>query len=39
MKVTDLNRNVEIDICFNNILGVINSKLLKAYADINTKIK
>lgn len=34
-----MSRNIEIDICFNNILGVINSKLLKAYADINPKIK
>jgi DNA polymerase sigma len=31
--------DVQVDICINNVLGAINSKLLRQYCDINEKIK
>lgn len=38
MKLKDTTRNVDIDVCFNNILGVINSKLLYAYSQLDPKV-
>lgn len=31
----DKRSKVEIDLCVNNILGAINTRLLKAYADLH----
>ncbi|CAD8106407.1 unnamed protein product [Paramecium sonneborni] len=39
MKIEDSNNKIEIDICFNNLLGVINTKLLYAYANLNKKVQ
>ncbi|CAD8187678.1 unnamed protein product [Paramecium pentaurelia] len=39
MKIQDQTSEIEIDMCFNNLLGVINTKLLNAYANLNEKVQ
>ncbi|CAD8187294.1 unnamed protein product [Paramecium octaurelia] len=39
MKIQDQTNKIEIDMCFNNLLGVINTKLLNAYANLNEKVQ
>lgn len=38
MKIADESNKIEIDMCFNNLLGVINTKLLYAYANLHKKV-
>lgn len=39
IKIKDVIENVDYDLCCNNILGVINTKLLKQYSMIHEKVQ
>ncbi|CAK92619.1 unnamed protein product (macronuclear) [Paramecium tetraurelia] len=39
IKILDQQNLVHIDLCYNNLLGAINTRLLKAYSLLNLKVK
>mmetsp|Transcript_49304 Transcript_49304/g.90953 ORF Transcript_49304/g.90953 Transcript_49304/m.90953 type:complete len:712 (-) Transcript_49304:258-2393(-) len=38
LKLTDLRSQIEVDVCFNNYLAVVNTKLLLTYHDIDERV-
>jgi len=39
IKIKDVIEDVDYDLCCNNILGVINTKLLKQYSMMHEKVR
>ena len=37
--VKSLDNSMELDLCLNNILGVINTKLMYAYSQLHPKVQ
>jgi DNA polymerase sigma len=38
LKLLDLSRNLSFDLCVENYLGVMNTKLLETYAEIDKRV-
>jgi|LauGreDrversion4_2_1035121.scaffolds.fasta_scaffold209454_2 hypothetical protein len=37
LRVKDLRANIEIDLCVNNILGILNSELIRTYCLLDSR--